>query len=138
MRAPAAGYIVHIQKFKWSELQTGREYDDYHFHILHTNTFMTFLGYAYDPAEHILQEAGELQYGDNSVWIPVEAGEVIGRSTGGDMGTYDRETILNFIRPERYEPLMLHAICPLDYFEPALREKLYEKVLRKGEPRGGR
>lgn len=99
---------------------------------------MTFLGYAYDPAEHILQEAGELQYGDNSVWIPVEAGEVIGRSAGGDMGTYDRETILNFIRPERYEPLMLHAICPLDYFEPALREKLYEKVLRKGEPRGGR
>lgn len=138
IRAPADGVIVRIYKFRWTETQSGREYDDYHFWILHTNTFQTFLGHIYDPDEHILQQAGELKYGENYVWIPVKAGEILGGGAGLDMGTFNKEVTLNFIRPERYEPLMIHTVCPLDYFEDNLKARLYEKVMRIGEPKCGK
>lgn len=138
IRVPAAGLIVSITKFRSHELQTGHEYDDYHFKILHTNTLQTYLGHVYEPEPAILDAAGDLRMGDNPVRIPVSAGQVIGRATTPDFGVYDRQRTLSFVRPERYAPIAMHAVCPLDYFESALRDSLYAKVARSGEPRGGK
>jgi len=147
VRAPADGVIRWINWAEGYNNITGMTFDDYMVIILHSNTFMTVLGHVYDLDNHILQQAGKLKKGDygdyQPVWIPVKAGEVIGRVTGGDFGAYDKTVTLNFIHPERYKGagtsiFYLHAVNPLDYFEENLGEYLYQKVQRVGEPRGGK
>jgi len=144
VRAPADGFIRWINWATGYNLETGKSFDDYSVIILHSNTFLTVLNHVYDLDSHLLEQAKKQglkkgDYGhDMPVWIPVRAGEVIGRATGGDFGAYDKTVTLNFIHPERYGPLTLHAVNPIDYYEENLREFLYQKCWRVGEPRGGK
>ncbi|MCX8012878.1 MAG: M23 family metallopeptidase, partial [Rectinema sp.] len=136
--APADGVIVRIQKFRWSN-SGGPEYDDYHFTILHTNTFQTFLGHVYDPDPAILSKAGQLNYGDNAVFIRVKAGQVIGRGTTPDFGVFDRDKPNTFEVPDRYKPVFLYAQPPCEYYPSAMREEFHNKITgRIAEPRCGR
>lgn len=141
---PADGYIVRIQKFIWTTLETGKSYDDYHFTILHSNSIQTFFGHVYDPSSEILNRAGALIEGENYVFIKVKAGEVIGRGTTPDFAIFDRDKPLPFMNQERYKPTMLYAASPFGYFSESIGVEMLNKtppavnVANTGVPRGGR
>ncbi len=71
--------------------------------------------------------------------IKVAAGERIG-SAGGttyanalDLGAFDlRMRPRPYANPSRWSEKPLYVACPLDYFEPELREILYQKVGQSG------
>jgi len=148
IRAPADGFINWINWTTGYSHELGKSLDDFMVVIIHSNNFISVLGHVYDIDNSILEEAkrqglkkGE-DYGDYMhVWIPVKAGQTIGRATGGDFGAYDKTVVLTgLIHPEKYKTLdfFLHTVNPLDYYEENLREFLYQKCWRVGEPRGGK
>lgn len=148
VRAPADGFINWINWTTGYSAEMGKSVDDFMVIIIHSNNFISVLGHVYDLDNHILEEAkkqglkkGE-DYGDYMhVWIPVKAGETIGRATGGDFGAYDKTvTLTDLIHPEKYKALdfFLHTVNPLDYYDENLQELLYQKCWRVGEPRGGK
>jgi len=113
---------------------------DYSVTITHTNTSKSVFWHLSELEPSVLSQAGELKSGDNpDVYIPIEAGQIIGKATGVlDFGAYDKTAILSFIHPERYGPLTRHTVCPLDYFAEPTRSFLYSKTDRGAEPRGGK
>ena len=148
VRAPADGFINWINWTTGYSHDLGKSFDDFMVVIIHSNNLISVLGHVYDIDNRILEEAMRQglrkgkDYGDYMhVWIPVRAGQTIGRATGGDFGAYDKTIVLtNLIHPERYKPyaFFLHTVNPLDYYEENLREFLYQKCWRVGEPRGGK
>jgi hypothetical protein len=135
-RAPADGVIVRIQKFRWTN-QVQEEYDDYHLYILHSNDFMTFIGHVFDPDPDLLHKAGDLKDGENYVFIRVKAGEVLGRGTTPDFGVFDRTKPNAFIKPSRYEPIMLYAQPPFGYLKEDISSRMLSLIWRTGEPKSG-
>jgi len=140
VRAPADGVITKIIFTYWAG------FPDYGIYLRHTNTFMTAFYHLSELSEGVLAKIGSPLregYGGNEVYVPVKAGDIIGKTSSAmgqsaclDMGAYDRE-VLNFIHPEKYPLPQQHAISPLDLFSPSLQERVYEKVKRTAEPRGG-
>lgn len=94
--------------------------------------------------EAVLSESGTLAEGSNEVYVPVQAGDVIGKSAANysqsallDMTTNDRSVSAEgLIHPEKYGPARPHAVNPLDYFQEELKTTLYSKVLRQTPPPG--
>ncbi len=139
--APASGTITSITN--WT--QSDWSYQDYALTIKHTNTFESYFYHLSGIADWILEKTGNIPF-RAAVNIPVSGGQVIGRAQiqpGGsvclDWGVANYEVTLNFIHPETYgEYYNVHAVCPLDYLEEGLKESVYQKVNRIGEPRGGK
>ncbi len=138
VRAPARGVVTKIIFTSWAG------YADYSVHISHTNTFRTVFNHLSEIDSEILSKTGTLQVGENKIYVPVDAGHIIGRTSAAyaqsaalDMGTYDR-TVHHFIHPEKYPVLIPNAVSPFDYFRDDLKALVYEKVKRRTEPRGGK
>ncbi|MBS7250835.1 MAG: hypothetical protein KIH08_09665 [Candidatus Freyarchaeota archaeon] len=145
--APAKGIITQINN--WTA-ERGGAYQDYSLQIKHSLTFKSYFHHMSGLADWILEKVGEVTE-FTPVFIPVEAGQVIGwaeKQPGGsqclDWGAIDDKITLSFIHPETYfrgvvhGDVNVHAVCPLDYLEESLREKAYQKVIRLDEPRGGK
>jgi len=138
VRSPANGVITKIIYARWANLP------DYSVHIRHSNSFLTIFNHLSSISQEILDRIGQPLkegYDGNKVYIPVEAGDTIGRTSAGqsfalDMGAYDRN-VLSYIHPEKYPLPQQHAISPLDNFTPELKEVVFKKVLRIAPPRGG-
>ncbi|MEM2958096.1 MAG: hypothetical protein QW261_07395 [Candidatus Jordarchaeaceae archaeon] len=140
--APARGVITQINN--WT--REGGAYQDYSIHIKHSLTFKSYFHHVSGLADWILEKVGEVTE-FTPVFIPVEAGQVIGwaaQQPGGsvclDWGAIDDKVTLSFIHPETYTwgDVNVHTVCPLDYLEESLKESAYQKVFRVGEPRGGK
>ncbi len=92
---------------------------------------------------------GGFRYCTKNLDLAVAAGEILG-TAGGREGQWGidfwakdmRSTPLNYANPRRYYEDWLHVVCPIDYFEPALRDALMAlfggwRGLRTAEPRCG-
>ncbi|RKY67323.1 MAG: hypothetical protein DRQ08_00365 [Candidatus Latescibacterota bacterium] len=146
VRAPADGIIVEVlyRRQDWPPESgfTGK-YDDYRLEIAHTKTFMSYLDHISKLSPEILEQAGELEEGVNSVRIPVKEGDLLGwaggrpmAQTGLDWGVYDKD-VTHFIHPEKYWR-MAHAAHFIEYCDEELKEKLLERLMkRKGDPPWG-
>lgn len=75
----------------------------------------------------------------NVATTPGEALGTVGGATANvvDWGHHDAAITNAFANPSRYTPALLHAICPYDRFEPALRAALTAKLQRTAQPRCG-
>jgi len=76
------------------------------------------------------------------VSVPVTAGQVLGKvggesARGFDWGHHVDAHVNHFANPARVTPDTLHAACPYDGYEGALRDTLFSKIQRDGEPRCG-
>lgn len=76
------------------------------------------------------------------VQLQVAAGDLLGGVGGAtamvfDWGHLDENVTNYFVNPSRYAPATLHATCPYDRFEPALRDALLARMQRTAEPRCG-
>lgn len=73
--------------------------------------------------------------------LTLEPGEAIGTGGAGnavgiDIGANDDRSAAGVVaEPSRYMQPDLHVICPLDLFAPAVREQLYSRLGRSGQPR---
>ncbi len=82
--------------------------------------------------------------GGRDIAIPVKAGQVIGRIGGQtlDFAVWDLDVRLpGFISEEMYadaEPWKIYTVDPLDYYTPALRERLLAKYTRLQDPVSGK
>jgi len=76
------------------------------------------------------------------VSIKVQAGQQLGTvggdtNRGFDWGHHVDTHVNHFANPSRLAPPVLHAVCPYDGYEGLLRDTLYAKIKRTGEPRCG-
>jgi len=139
LRAPADGIVVEIlyrlQDWPPESGFTGK-YDDYKVLIAHTKTFMSYLDHISELSPEILEEAGELQEGVNSVQIAVKEGDLLGwaggrpkAQTGLDWGVYDKD-VTHFIHPEKYRRTA-HAAHFMEYCDEYLKAELLERLWEK-------
>jgi len=145
VRAPADGVIVEIEyRVQTWPPDSGRSgtYDDFKVVIAHSKTFMTFLDHLSEIDESILDVTEPLEVGFNRVEVPIEEGQIIGR-TGGrpkaqhglDWGVFDKN-VSHYINPERYSRYA-HVESFIPYCQEELKTTLLSKVKRTAEPRIG-
>lgn len=84
------------------------------------------------------------------IFYEAKAGTVLGgvghKQGNFDFGTYDYRIKHEFINPYRYGfydgskvgPATLHKVCPYDYYEPSLKDKIYAKLQNNGRPKCGK
>lgn len=74
------------------------------------------------------------EYCTKELKIEISSGEKIGKAgregqISLDFGARDfTSSPLRYINPSRYKETDLYVVCPLDYFTPSLKRKLYEKL----------
>lgn len=111
----------------------------------HIRTLTSELLAAIGPLTNCTSPVAGLQECTNSNSAMLEAGQVIGMTTGLagnsivglDFGLYDFNTAaLPFISPERRSDYVLHTVCPYDSFAEPLRSNLEARFARyDGVPR---
>ena len=113
----------------------------------HSATVWSYVDHLVEVSEAIRKEAGErLKPGQPvSVRIPVKAGQVIGKVSGGftfDFALIDTTTTRKgFVRPEQFlkrDPWKPHTVDPFDYIDEPQRTKLLAFNARKTLPLGGK
>lgn len=96
-----------------------------------------FKKYLVEPFEWCEEHGfGEIKYElcSKKVQIKVKAGEEMGLTNGEykntlNLGLTDlRINPLTFANPKRWPERMVYGVCPLDYFEKELKEKLEERL----------
>lgn len=140
VKSPAKGVITKIVFTHWEG------FSDYSVDIRHSKSLLTRFNHLSEIDEEILNKIGkplEEGWDGNSVCVPVEAGDVIGKTAAAyaqsaalDMGLHDRNA-LSYISPEKYPVPACHAISPLENFTEPLKQLVYKKVKRVEEPRSG-
>jgi len=141
VRSPAKGVITKIRLS--NNTSAGFSSEDYAFTIYHTNDFVTFFDHLSNVDPKILSKlSSPLVVGENSVYVTIEAGDVIAK-TGIDIAglgwyLYDRTLPSKYIDKSLYGPYSIYSVFPLDYFRSDLKDYLYKFVKRTKDPRGGR
>ena len=79
------------------------------------------------------EDGSRYEYCRDELNFQMEAGELIGMVGGPPYGTFDLglsddSTRLNYANPQRYTEEMRSMVCPIDYFEEAVRAALTAKL----------
>ncbi|TET53996.1 MAG: hypothetical protein E3J64_02650 [Anaerolineales bacterium] len=120
-----------------------RQFQAYYIHVQLLSPELLDQAGPFDESRCSTYETGEQVYRNCEAWglsIEVEAGTFIG-TTGGragqnaiDMGAHDaRVSPLGYANPSRFYTnetsfAPFHVVCPIDYFEPELREVLRDRL----------
>ena len=78
--------------------------------------------------------ADEATYCRKDLNFKIKAHELIGEAGGGSATGLDFQLVdrrsekLNYANPKRYREDQLHYVCPLDYFDLAIKDSLYQKL----------
>jgi len=151
---PADGFLTTAERHQYTP-PPGKP-NLHHYHLYFELSCSLYLGLIHitslDPA--IIEASEELkkvnegdlvQMGYAWVRIPIKAGQKIGTATewrmmgiiAVDTGHYNT----GYTNPKSYEqgqPWRLYGVSPFDYFEEPLKIKIFEKIGRTAEPRGGK
>jgi hypothetical protein len=150
--AVADGHVVVIQ---WRPNPRGGQPDptvfdravDLKVVLEHSANVWSYVDHLVKVEEFIRQQAGQrLQPGQPvQVRVPVKAGQVIGKVTGGftfDFALIDTTvTRTGFVVPGQFlhrDPWKLHTVDPFDYVDEPLRSQLLAFNPRKAPPLGGK
>jgi len=128
---PADGYIINIHKSVSS-------YVEYSILIMHTNTFMSWIGSIKYLNSSLIKEY-EKSEEVNSLRIRVKTGDILGETdVNVDWGVYDKQVTLDFINPDILGSYTVHAVCPAEYCNQTLKNILYSRVYRVTPPLSGK
>ncbi len=141
--APGDGIILEIG---FKRVNTPGQNEDYDIFIAYTNNVRGMFGHLSSISHLIRARVGELIEGCNPVHIRVSAGDTLGftakvngTSAALDFGIFNSDSTLPFRHPEWVGDLdYLHTVCPFKFFTDSLKELIYSKVRRTGNPRCGK
>lgn len=139
--APGDGVVKEIQhmgSFK-GDVQL-EPFNDYRLVILHTCSILTIFIHIDKLSDKLSEVAPEFGK-QNSVNVPVKAGEIIGwYDNNVDFNVIDKEFTNNLVEPKSYKdsnPYRLNVQDPFNYFNEQLKSQLIAKSLRTVKPEGG-